>query len=59
MKAHKFPDSKGHFGKFGGKYVIETLMPALQELETNFEPTHDKLEELVTPAGEGGSAAHA
>ena len=30
MKAHKFPDSKGHFGKFGGKYVIETLMPALQ-----------------------------
>ena len=37
MKAHKFPDSKGHFGKFGGKYVIETLMPALQELETLYE----------------------
>ncbi len=27
------PDAKGHFGTYGGKYVIETLMPALQELE--------------------------
>lgn len=27
------PDRRGHFGQFGGKYVIETLMPALEELE--------------------------
>jgi tryptophan synthase beta chain len=27
------PDSLGRFGRFGGKYVPETLMPALQELE--------------------------
>lgn len=27
------PDKRGHFGPFGGKYVIETLMPALQELD--------------------------
>ena len=27
------PDSLGRFGKFGGKYVPETLMPALLELE--------------------------
>ena len=27
------PDARGHFGKFGGKYVIETLMPALESLE--------------------------
>ncbi len=27
------PDSHGHFGEFGGKYVAETLMPALAELE--------------------------
>jgi len=27
------PDRHGHFGQFGGKYVIETLMPALAELE--------------------------
>ena len=27
------PDALGRFGKFGGKYVPETLMPALSELE--------------------------
>jgi tryptophan synthase beta chain len=27
------PDAKGHFGQFGGRYVAETLMPALLELE--------------------------
>ena len=37
MKPHKLPDAKGHYGKFGGKYVIETLMPALQELQTLYE----------------------
>ncbi|MBW4613582.1 MAG: tryptophan synthase subunit beta [Desmonostoc vinosum HA7617-LM4] len=31
------PDSLGRFGKFGGKYVPETLMPALSELETAFQ----------------------
>jgi len=29
----KMPDKKGHFGQFGGRYVPETLMPALLELE--------------------------
>ncbi len=27
------PDSNGHFGIYGGKFVPETLMPALQDLE--------------------------
>ena len=27
------PDKQGHFGIFGGRYVAETLMPALIELE--------------------------
>ena len=27
------PDRTGHFGSFGGRYVSETLMPALVELE--------------------------
>lgn len=27
------PDERGHFGAFGGRYVGETLMPALLELE--------------------------
>lgn len=30
------PDRQGRFGKFGGKYVPETLMPALTELEAAF-----------------------
>ena len=30
------PDALGRFGKFGGKYVPETLMPALSELEQCF-----------------------
>ena len=29
----KQPDSQGHFGVYGGRYVSETLMPALFELE--------------------------
>jgi len=37
MKPHKLPDLRGHFGKFGGKYVIETLMPALEQLERVYE----------------------
>ncbi|AFY56926.1 tryptophan synthase, beta chain [Rivularia sp. PCC 7116] len=31
------PDALGRFGKFGGKYVPETLMPALTELETAYQ----------------------
>ncbi len=27
------PDESGHFGPYGGKFVPETLMPALEELE--------------------------
>lgn len=30
------PDEKGYFGKFGGRFVPETLMPALLELERVF-----------------------
>lgn len=31
------PDPLGRFGQFGGKYVPETLMPALSELEAAFQ----------------------
>jgi tryptophan synthase beta chain len=31
------PDANGHFGIFGGRYVPETLMPALLELEKAYE----------------------
>jgi tryptophan synthase beta chain len=29
----RYPDANGHFGPYGGRYVGETLMPALIELE--------------------------
>ena len=34
MNAHT---NKGRFGKFGGRYVPETLVPALDELEYNYK----------------------
>jgi tryptophan synthase beta chain len=33
----KIPDSKGHFGPYGGRFVPETLMPALIELEKAYK----------------------
>ena len=32
----KVPDKRGHFGIYGGRYVSETLMPALLELEVAY-----------------------
>jgi len=36
MRYYRLPDTRGHFGKFGGRFVPETLMPALQELERTY-----------------------
>ena len=33
----KGPDEKGFFGKFGGRFVAETLMPLILELERAYE----------------------
>jgi len=44
-----YPDAKGHFGAFGGRYVAETLMPALLELEQAYRtivPTPEFQKEL-------------
>ncbi|MBX9880884.1 MAG: tryptophan synthase subunit beta [Sphingomonas sp.] len=30
------PDDRGHFGAFGGRYVAETLMPLILELEAEY-----------------------
>ena len=30
------PDSRGHFGDYGGRYVAETLMPLILSLETEY-----------------------
>ncbi|BFM15371.1 tryptophan synthase subunit beta [Maricurvus nonylphenolicus] len=37
----QFPDAKGHFGPYGGRFVSETLMPALDELETMYNDLKD------------------
>jgi len=37
MNHSPMPDRKGHFGRFGGKFVPETLMPALAELEEAYQ----------------------
>ncbi len=36
------PDKLGRFGRFGGKYVPETLMPALKELEEAYYQYRDE-----------------
>ncbi len=35
--SYQEPDTRGHFGQFGGRYVAETLMPALLELEDSYK----------------------
>lgn len=35
-KIKRLPDKKGYFGIYGGRFVPETLIPALQELESAF-----------------------
>ena len=37
----QLPDATGHFGQFGGRYVPETLMPALLELEDAYMKLKD------------------
>jgi len=37
QKKYKLPDDKGYFGKFGGEYIPETLMPAVKELTQAYE----------------------
>ncbi|PLY01114.1 MAG: tryptophan synthase subunit beta [Desulfuromonas sp.] len=46
MSQYSFPDEKGHFGEFGGRYVAETLMPALLELEEAYAEVKDDPEFL-------------
>ncbi len=41
-----YPDQNGHFGKFGGRFVSETLMAALQDLEQLYNRMKDDPEFL-------------
>jgi tryptophan synthase beta chain len=33
---YSFPDARGYFGSFGGRFVAETLMPAVQAVDAAF-----------------------
>ena len=34
---YTFPDADGHFGPYGGVFVAETLIPAIEELRVAYE----------------------
>lgn len=50
---YAFPDKRGHFGMYGGRYVPETLMQAVTELETEYKKAqqdpafHEELNNLL------------
>jgi len=35
-KKHKLPDERGYFGPYGGRFIPETLMPAVKELSSAY-----------------------
>jgi len=41
MKAYTLPDARGHFGRYGGIFVSETLMQPLKELREAYERLRD------------------
>ena len=47
------PDDRGHFGQFGGRYVAETLMPLILDLEREYKAAkvdpafHAEFEDLL------------
>ena len=53
MKGFRFldfpvPDARGRFGPYGGRYVPETLIPALEELAAAYEEARRDPEFLAT-----------
>ena len=47
MKPYDFPDATGHFGQFGGVFVAETLMQAVEELRLSYDKYRDDPEFLA------------
>lgn len=54
MNTYALPNEKGHFGKYGGRFIPETLMQAVKELEVAYkvaigdEGFHEQLNTLLT-----------
>ncbi|MBN9230265.1 MAG: tryptophan synthase subunit beta [Legionella sp. 40-6] len=66
MNKDKLPDSNGHFGSYGGRFVADTLMHALDELEsaynkhrTDAEFIHELSQELKEYVGRPNPLYHA
>ena len=36
MEKYSMPDKRGHFGNYGGRFIAETLMEAVKELEAMY-----------------------
>ncbi len=47
MQVYDFPDARGHFGPYGGIFVAETLIEALEELRVMYERYRDDPEFLA------------
>ncbi len=44
MDSYQYPDSRGHFGPYGGRFVAETLMEPLRQLEAAYLKLKDDAE---------------
>ncbi len=44
IEGTQIPDARGYFGEFGGQFVPETLVPALEELNEAYEAFRDNEE---------------
>ncbi|MEZ2718921.1 tryptophan synthase subunit beta [Niallia circulans] len=40
-ETYVYPDNRGHFGRYGGRYVPETLMLAVTELEAEYKKAQE------------------
>ena len=52
------PDERGHFGIYGGRFVAETLMPLILELEQAYneaknDPAFKAALEIISPRADG------
>ena len=48
----QWPTEKGYFGKFGGRYVSETLMPLIEEVEAQYNNIKNEISEYIFMAYE-------
>src|SRR5262252_2638008 len=52
MRMYDLPDASGHFGQYGGIFVSETLISALEELKAAYERYRNDPEFLAEFAGD-------